>query len=147
MAIKSSPSKKARSFIPGCARLERIDAVEDIYTRPATRRMFAEEGQGQWRVCDSTPDPYCYPGNSRLMGADGLGIVRTLSLDNRKQSIRSWRPIAAASSRSMAMESVPRGSLRKGLFAVLVPARARRHVAGVIVGPSVLRPGVGIRIV
>jgi hypothetical protein len=35
----------------------------------------------------------------------------------------------------------------QGLFAVLVPARARRHVAGVIVGPSVLRPGPGIWIV
>ena len=35
----------------------------------------------------------------------------------------------------------------QGLIAVLVPARARRHIAGVIVGPSVLRPGPSIRIV
>jgi hypothetical protein len=143
----------------GWGRLERIDAVEEICTRAATRRMFVNvdaEGfraifekharKGQWGVCDSTLDPCCYPAMAGRWASTN-SARRGLSLENRKRSIQSWRPMAAASSRTMAMESMPRGSLRKGLFAVLVPARARRHVAGVIVGPSVLRPGLGIRIV
>jgi len=40
--IKSSPSKKARRFVLGRARLEKISAVEGIRTSAATRRMFAK---------------------------------------------------------------------------------------------------------
>jgi hypothetical protein len=40
--IKSSPSKKARRFVLGRARLEKISAVEGIRTSAATRRMFAQ---------------------------------------------------------------------------------------------------------
>ena len=73
MAIKWSPSKKARSFMLGWARLERIDAAEEICTRAAGPSSRSTPAKGNGCVRQRARSVLL----SRNKPADGVEELRT----------------------------------------------------------------------